>query len=34
LGLEDAKAIFSQIQILSETHPKGNSDLAGDIKIT
>lgn len=34
LGLEDAKAIFCQIQILSETHPKGNSDLAGDIKIT
>ncbi|AFY36069.1 hypothetical protein [Calothrix sp. PCC 7507] len=31
LALEDAKAIISQI--LSETHPKGTSDLVGDTQV-
>ncbi|MBD2384078.1 hypothetical protein [Cylindrospermum sp. FACHB-282] len=34
LALEDAKAILSQIQILSETHPKGTSNLVGDTEVT
>jgi hypothetical protein len=34
LALEDAKAILSQIQILSDTHPESTSNLVGDAKVT
>lgn len=34
LALEDAKAILTQIQILSETHSKGTSNWMSDTQVT